>query len=216
MNEHIKELYSGLQTAFIDGTCNSNLAYRPQLLTNDSRRGQKVLSSIEDELLHCDEYAISVAFITRSGITPLLQTFQELDKKGIPGRILTTDYLMFSEPEALETLHSLKQVSLKMYCTVNGPGFHTKGYIFRKDELYRIIVGSSNMTQYALTVNQEWNARIISAEQGEFAQNIRDEFDRLWNGKETQDFEEFYELYKTKYQIVKRQRESARRACCRA
>lgn len=30
-------------------------------------------------------------------------------------------------------------------------GFHTKGYIFREDELYRIIIGSSNMTSSAIT-----------------------------------------------------------------
>ena len=28
----------------------------------------------------------------------------------------------------------------------SGHGFYTKGYIFRKDESYQIIVGSSNLT----------------------------------------------------------------------
>lgn len=35
-----------------------------------------------------------------------------------------------------------------------GNGFHTKGYIFKKEEIYRIIIGSSNMTSAALTVNK--------------------------------------------------------------
>ncbi len=34
-----------------------------------------------DELLRCDRFAISVAFITRGGITPLLQTLKELEKR---------------------------------------------------------------------------------------------------------------------------------------
>ena len=36
-----------------------------------------------------------------SGITPLLQTLQELEEKNIEGQILTTNYLNFSEPWAL-------------------------------------------------------------------------------------------------------------------
>ena len=38
-------------------------------------------------------------------------------------------------------------------------GFHTKGYIFKEEEVYRIIIGSSNMTSAALTTNREWNTK---------------------------------------------------------
>ena len=60
-------------------------------------------------------------------------------------------------------------------------GFHTKGYIFRKDEIYRIIIGSSNITSAALTSNHEWNTKLISTEQGEMAKEIGAEFKELWN-----------------------------------
>jgi len=56
-----------------------------------------------------------VAFITMSGITPLLMTLRELEKRGIPGEILTTDYLTFSDPRALRTLHSLSNLRIRMY-----------------------------------------------------------------------------------------------------
>lgn len=46
-------------------------------------------------------------------------------------------------------------------------GFHTKGYIFKKEEIYRIIIGNSNMTSAALTSNREWNTKVVSTEQGE-------------------------------------------------
>ena len=151
-----EELIQGLTTAFVDGDSGSNLAWRPRFLSNDYEKGQKVLSSLEDELKDCDEFAISVAFITRGGITPLLQTLKELEKLGIPGRILTTNYLNFSEPTALRRLGKLKNIKLRMFDTeAAGEGFHTKGYIFRKNEVYRIIVGSSNLTMGALTKNKE-------------------------------------------------------------
>ncbi len=63
--ENLVELQTGLETAFIDAGTNSNLAYKPQFIYNDSRKGQKVFSTIEEELLKCDKFAISVAFITR-------------------------------------------------------------------------------------------------------------------------------------------------------
>lgn len=172
-DERIIQLKQGLTTAFINQNTLSNLAYKPQFVSNNYKEGRKVISSIEDELLSCEEFAISVAFITVGGITPLLQTLRELEQRNIPGKILTTDYLTFSDPKALRILANFKNIELKMYVTENAKeGFHTKGYIFKKEEMYRIIVGSSNMTLSALTTNREWNTKIVSTEQGEYTQNV--------------------------------------------
>lgn len=211
MEEKLLELKAGLKTAYIDGTCTSNLAYRPQFVSNNHKEGKKVLSFIEDELLTCDQFQISVAFITMSGIAPLLQTLKELERKGIPGEILTTNYLNFSEPRALERLNSLSNITLKMYDVEGaGEGFHTKGYIFKKEEIYRIMIGSSNITSAALTSNREWNTKVVSTEQGELAQCIVAEFRELWNSNYALPFDVFYEKYKEKYQIIKHQREIAK------
>lgn len=209
--QKIAELRAGLETGFINGGYNSSLAYQPQFLSNNHKEGKKVLSSIEDELLACDKFQISVAFITMGGITPLLQTLKELEKNGIPGEILTTNYLNFSEPKALEKLHGLSNITLKMYDVEKAAeGFHTKGYIFKKEEIYRIIIGSSNMTSAALTSNREWNTKVVSTEQGEVAKQIVEEYNELWNSRYALSFESFYEEYKERYQIIKRQREIAK------
>ena len=211
MQEKLQELRNGFETAYIDKTSTSNLAYKPQFISNDYKQGKKVLSSIEDELMTCDQFQISVVFITMGGITPLLQILQELEEKGIKGEILTTNYLSFSEPEALKTLNALSNITLKMYdVDKSGEGFHTKGYIFRKAEIYRIIIGSSNITKTALTTNREWNTRIVSTSQGEMSKSVVDEFYELWNSKYALDFDEFYENYKKRYELIKKQRKLAR------
>lgn len=198
------ELRLGFETAYIDGNVASNVVYRPQFLSNNYKEGKKVLSSVEDELLACDQFQISVAFITLGGIEPLLQTLKELEKKNIPGEILTTNYLNFSEPKALAKLNVLKNIKLKMYDVEKASeGFHTKGYIFKKEEIYRIIIGSSNMTKSALTTNREWNTKIVSTEQGEVAKEIVHEFNDLWKSKYALNFDEFYNNYKEKYEIIK-------------
>lgn len=207
----INEMRQGFETAYIDGSVVSNAAYRPQFVSNNHKEGKKVLSSIEDELLACDQFQISVAFITMSGITPLLQTLQELEKKNIPGQILTTNYLNFSEPRALKKLNELSNITLKMYdVEAADEGFHTKGYIFKKEEVYRIIIGSSNITSSALTSNREWNTKLVSTEQGEMAQQIVAEFTELWQSQYALGFDEFYEAYKERYIIIKHQREIAK------
>lgn len=210
-NIKLNQLKSGLDTAFVDYTHNSSLAYRPEFISNDYQNGKKVLSSLEYELLHCDAFSISVAFIKMSGIAPLLQVFKQLESRGIPGRILTTDYLTFSEPEAFDKLNSLKNISLKMYQTEGEKdGFHTKGYIFKDGKIYRIIVGSSNLTASAITVNQEWNTKIVSSENGAVAKDIISEFDRLWNSERACDYADFIEDYRIRYKIKKEQQKLAR------
>lgn len=210
--DKLLDLRSGFETAFIDSTYSSNLAFKPQFVSNNYKEGKKVLSSIEDELLACEQFQISVAFITMGGIAPLLMTLKELEKRGIKGEILTTNYLNFSEPKALEKLNDLTNITLKMYdVEAADEGFHTKGYIFKNEEIYRIIIGSSNLTKTALTSNREWNTKVVSTEQGEMAQNIVTEFNELWNSKHALPFDEFYENYKEKYRIIKHQREIAKK-----
>ena len=72
--DKITTLQTAIQTAYLDHTINSSLAYRPEFISNNYKLGKKVLVSIEEELQRCEEFCISVAFITKSGITPLLQT----------------------------------------------------------------------------------------------------------------------------------------------
>lgn len=192
-NPTLTQLQEGLTTAYIDGTAAANLAYKPAFVSNNPEEGKKVISVIEDELMKCDQFQISVAFITMGGITPLLQTLKELEKRQIPGQILTTNYLNFSEPRALKKLEELSNITLKMYDVDRADqGFHTKGYIFKKEEIYRIIIGSSNITSAALTKNKEWNTKIVSTEQGEIAQEIVKEFYQLWDSKYALSFDDFY------------------------
>ena len=82
-----------------------------------------------------------------------------------------------------------------------GNGFHTKGYIFQKSEEYRFIIGSSNLTQDALTRNMEWNTKLVSTNQGEMANSVLSEFEKLWSATEyTKTYDEFIEEYRRKYE----------------
>ncbi|MBB6622380.1 DEAD/DEAH box helicase [Clostridium gasigenes] len=174
----IQGILKANETGLINSLIDSNLALRPKLIVNDYKKGSKVLNDIVSELMKCKEFMISVAFITYSGLIPLLETLKLLESKGIKGQILTTDYLNFSEPKALKKLLEFSNINIKLFSKEN---FHTKGYIFRHDDHYNLIVGSSNLTQTALTKNKEWNMKISSLEDGALTEEVLNEFNYLWN-----------------------------------
>lgn len=198
------EIMKAAETGFVNGFIDSNLALRPKLIINDHNNGTKVLSDITSELTKCKEFMLCVAFITSSGITPLLETLRYLEKNNIKGRIITTNYLNFSEPKALKKLLSFKNLSLKMYCKDN---FHTKGYIFKHEDYYKVIVGSSNLTQSALTKNKEWNITVSSLEEGALTESVLKEFEIMWKDAEnlTSDLIDTYEnIYKKQREYTKK------------
>ena len=174
---NIEDILNGARTAFINQHSSSSSDFRPKLLYNDSHF--KVINSIREELKNCDEFIISSAFITMGGITPLLEEFRNLEKNNIKGKILTTDYLTFTEPKALRKLDEFKNIEVKLY-SQKDEGFHTKGYIFKRGDVFTGIVGSSNMTMNALTVNKEWNVEFTSLAEGEILLDLQAEFNTLW------------------------------------
>ncbi|MDO4937924.1 MAG: DEAD/DEAH box helicase [Sutterellaceae bacterium] len=207
--DHSVKLFDGLQTSFVSADHSSEQSFRAQLVVNNPQSGSKVISTIETELLNCDEFSVSVAFVTMGGLAPLLQTLKELEKKNIPGKILTTDYLTFTDPKALKKLQTLKNLTVKVFRTKqpNAPGFHTKGYLFRTASDWRFIIGSANLTQTALTSSNEWNARFVATHDSEMSQVVSKEFDRLWNHEYCRPLDEVLDDYTQEYkaaQVVRR------------
>ena len=195
---NIDEILNGAKTAFINQHNSSSADFTPKLLYNN--RDSKVINSLRDELRNCDEFIISSAFITMGGITPLLEEFRFLERNNIRGKILTTDYLTFTEPQALRKLDSFSNIEVKLYSQEH-EGFHTKGYIFKKGNVYRGIVGSSNMTMNALSVNKEWNVEFTSLGEGEMLSDIRREFGMLWD--EADDLNDALPVYEKIYDASK-------------
>jgi HKD family nuclease len=124
-----KALSESIRTGFIDQVIQSDKAYRPELLTNDHKQGKKVLSTILRELETCEEFWFSVAFVTTGGIATLMNTLLDLEKRNIKGKILASQYLNFTQPEALKRIKQFKNIELRI---ATEGSFHSKGYLFKK------------------------------------------------------------------------------------
>lgn len=196
------KLRDGLLTSFFDANHSSEQSQRAQLVVNNPVAGTKVISSIEEELLTCTSFCVSVAFITPGGLTPLLQTLKELENRKVPGKIPTTDYLGFTDPAALKKLQSLTNLEIKVFRTnqAGAPGFHTKGYLFRTASDWRFIIGSANLTMTALTSSNEWNARFVACADSEMSLAIQAEFKRLWESPFSYPVDEILEVYAKEFE----------------
>lgn len=189
-------LEAQLRSAFLTGeTDGEEAGLRPEFVINDPDRRIKVLTVIEDELARCTSFDISVAFVTMSGIEPLLPIFEELRERGVPGRVLTTDYLCFSDPAAMRKLAGISNIEVRLFRAEGNRGFHTKGYIFNSGDVCRFLIGSSNLTGTALATNREWNARLVSKQTGAFARALQAEFRALWDHPLSRPLHEVIDAY---------------------
>jgi len=183
-----------IDTGFIDKNIESEVLYRPQLLVNKQIPKEKVLSTILQELNYCKEFNISVAFVTTSGVAVLFTTLLDLENRGVKGKVLVSQYLNFTQPEALKKLLTLKNIELKISTKNNS---HSKGYLFKTQGYYNIIIGSSNWTASALTTNKEWNLKVSGLHSSEIVNNVLLEFETDFNDATT-----VTEDFITEYQIT--------------
>lgn len=129
----------------------------------------------------CKRFYINVAFISYSGLQILLDTLKEADEKGINGKVVTSTYLNFTDPKALDKLRTFKNIELKLFIAKPNLGFHPKGYIFEYGSETKVIVGSSNITQSALKSNVEWNVATVASTENSFVISALCEFKSIWS-----------------------------------
>ena len=98
------EFENCLRKGFIDYKITATDDYIPRLITNNPAREEKVLDKILAQLALCDSFFFSVAFVTKSGIACLKDALLELERRGVKGIILASQYLNFTEPGALKEL----------------------------------------------------------------------------------------------------------------
>src|SRR5690554_6618753 len=155
-----------------------------QLLTNSLRNS--FYNYLKESLDQCQSFSLSVAFISDSGLQLIIDELKRLEKKGIKGRLLTTNYEYKTTPKALEMLAELSNIEVKVFDALNSSRkFHTKGYIFEMNDHFEIVVGSSNLTQYALKSNHEWNLKYASKTDSDLNNNLLLEFDNLFNDEKS-------------------------------
>ena len=120
---------------------------------------------------------MNVSFIRDSGIKLLIDELKEAKEKGKKIKILTSDYMRVTEPNALYRL--LEVGGVKIFNNPSNKSFHSKTYIFKRENQFEIYIGSSNISYSALITGVEWNYNFIKEKDAEVAE-ILEEFGELY------------------------------------
>lgn len=159
-----------------------------QFLTNYTE--VTFLQKIKDNLRQCKEFAFSVSFIKKAGLVLLFKDIEAAVERGAKGRIITSTYQNFTDIESIKSFFMLQNKYSNFECHLDYEcfhdssystlGYHSKGYIFKFDNSYEVIVGSSNITRYALLKNIEWDIVINEKEPNVYNQALS-EFEDKWS-----------------------------------
>jgi superfamily II DNA or RNA helicase len=160
-----------------------------QFLTNYSEIS--FLEKLKENLRKCNEFVISVSFIKIAGLRLLTNELESALQRGCKGRLITSTYQNFTDIESLRVFYRLQQQYPLFSCHLDDEcfsdshfstlGFHCKGYIFRYEDHVEMIVGSSNITRFALLKNIEWDLLMDEPLDSEIYQQVLNEFDYLWS-----------------------------------
>lgn len=159
-----------------------------QFLTNFS--DQTFLDKIRDSLRRCRAFYFSVSFIKRAGLVLLIKDIEAALARGCTGRIITSTYQNFTDIESLRVFHALMNGHSNFQCHIDYDsfldkdystrGYHTKGYLFEFTSACELIIGSSNITRYALLKNIEWDLVVSGNETDTAYSQAKQDFDSLW------------------------------------
>ena len=164
-------------------------AMQTEFLTNTS--DIKFIDRLKHNLDMCQEFSFSVSFIKKAGLKLLAPNIEAALARGAAGRLITSTYQNFTDIESLSFFLRMQgeypnsfacHLDRECFYDQNGNtvGFHSKGYLFDFGGQNELLVGSSNITVYALLKNVEWDVSVIDEKDGLTYSAAMYEFDRLW------------------------------------
>lgn len=148
------------------------------------------LERLKDNLRSCNAFFFSVSFIKKAGLVYIIKDIEAALQRGCTGRIITSTYQNFTDVESLKKFLQLQDVYDGFECHLDFEsfhdnsysviGYHSKGYYFEFDDRAELIIGSSNITKYALKKNVEWDLAVIRNQKSNVFLEMKKEFDDKW------------------------------------
>ena len=150
------------------------------------------LATIQANLRMCKEFRFSVSFIKKAGLVLLANDIKSALERGAKGWLITSTYQNFTDVESLNFFLKLDVAFENFECHLDDEcfynpknystnGFHTKGYLFDFGDRCEMVVGSSNITRYALLKNIEWDLVVDCQRTDQSYVDALNEFHELWS-----------------------------------